>query len=157
MTSSPKKVLLIGFGNPGRLDDGLGPALAEAIENLNLLGVTVDSDYQLTVEDASQISEHNVVIFADASTNCDEPYIFREIKPKTDISFSSHSISPENVLGLSEELFAAKTQGFVLEIRGYDFNEFGQKLSSKAQDNLIDAVEFVKAKLVELTKENDKS
>ena len=29
------KVLLIGFGNPGRLDDGLGPALAKNIGQLS--------------------------------------------------------------------------------------------------------------------------
>ena len=27
------KIVVIGYGNPGRLDDGLGPALAEAKEN----------------------------------------------------------------------------------------------------------------------------
>ena len=26
------KVLIIGYGNPGRLDDGLGPALADLME-----------------------------------------------------------------------------------------------------------------------------
>jgi len=34
--TSVGKVLLIGFGNPGRLDDGLGPALAEIFEEKSL-------------------------------------------------------------------------------------------------------------------------
>ena len=50
---APRKVLLIGYGNPGRLDDGLGPALAAAVEKLAIPGVTVDADYQLNVEDAA--------------------------------------------------------------------------------------------------------
>jgi DNA-binding response OmpR family regulator len=45
------RVLVIGYGNPGRLDDGLGPALAETLQRLDLPGVTVDADYQLTAED----------------------------------------------------------------------------------------------------------
>ena len=47
------RILVIGYGNPGRLDDGLGPAVASAMEEFNLPGVSVDSNYQLTVEDAA--------------------------------------------------------------------------------------------------------
>lgn len=138
-----KKVLLIGFGNPGRLDDGLGPALAEAVAQLDIPGVTVDSDYQLTVEDAAYIAENDVVIFADASVNCNEPFSFVEIAPKRDISFTSHSIDPEAVLGLSKDLFKAEAAGYVLGIRGYKFNEFGECISEKAKENLLHAINFI--------------
>ena len=137
------RVLLIGYGNPGRLDDGLGPALAEAIEHKSFKNVTVDSNYQLTVEDAAEIAEHDVVIFADASVNSDEPFTFKSITPKVVNTFSSHSIEPEVVLGFAYDLFQAKTKGYAFAIRGYEFNEFGEKLSSKAQDNLLSAVEFL--------------
>ena len=137
------RVLLIGYGNPGRLDDGLGPALAEALAQKKRPGLTVDSNYLLTVEDAAAIAENDIVIFADASVNGAEPYFFKKIQPVSSLSFSSHSIEPEAVLGLSHDLFDAKTEGFVLGIRGYDFNEFGERLSSKAQDNLLDALAFI--------------
>ena len=42
-------MLIIGYGNPGRRDDGLGPALAEIMEAKRLRGVAVDA-----VLDASQ-------------------------------------------------------------------------------------------------------
>ena len=71
------KVLVIGYGNPGRLDDGLGPALAAAIESAAPAGVTVDADYQLTVEDAAAVAEHDVVVFADAAVDGPEPFYFR--------------------------------------------------------------------------------
>lgn len=45
-----QRILLIGYGNPGRGDDGLGPALAAAIEAMELPGVTVEADYQLMVD-----------------------------------------------------------------------------------------------------------
>jgi len=143
------KVLLIGYGNPGRLDDGLGPALAEAIEKLEIPDVTVDANYQLTVEDASAIAEHDIVVFADAALDGTEPFFFKEILPKKDISFSSHSISPESVLGLAHDMFHGKTKGFALGIRGYEFDEFGQKISSKAQKNLEDAIVFITSLLRE--------
>lgn len=143
------KILLIGYGNPGRLDDGLGPELVEMLEKVNLPGVTVDANYQLTVEDASDIAENDVVIFADASLNGSEPFSFSEIQPRKALSFSSHSIEPEAVLDLAYDLFKAKTKGYTLGIRGYEFNEFGSKLSEKAKKNLDQAFEFIKKVLIE--------
>ena len=66
MTRLRGKVLLIGYGNPGREDDGLGPALAEAVAAMGLEQVTIESCYQLAVEHAEQAARHAVVIFADA-------------------------------------------------------------------------------------------
>jgi len=148
MSSLEKKILVIGYGNPGRLDDGLGPAFADAIESKNISGVTVDSDYQLTVEDSSSVSIHDIVIFADASVNGKEPFFLKKITPKKDISFTTHSIDPESVLGLAYDLFNAKTIGYVLGIRGYDFNEFGMVLSKKAKNNLAKAVEYISQLLI---------
>ncbi len=145
------KVLLIGYGNPGRLDDGLGPALAEAISNKSFENVTVDANYLLTVEDAAAVAEHDVVIFADASVNSEDPFTFKSITPKVVNTFSSHTIPPEIVLGYAYDLFKAKTKGYTLAIRGHEFNEFGERLSLKAQDNLISSVEF----LSELLKTKD--
>ena len=39
------KILIVGYGNPGRQDDGLGAGFVEAVEQKHLEGVTVDSDY----------------------------------------------------------------------------------------------------------------
>ena len=44
-------VLLYGYGNPGRLDDGLGPALARELAARHPAeGVTIETGYQLQVE-----------------------------------------------------------------------------------------------------------
>ena len=53
---STPRILLIGYGNPARVDDGLGPALAKAIEQLGLADITVETGYQLQVEDACQVA-----------------------------------------------------------------------------------------------------
>ena len=137
------KFLLIGYGNPGRLDDGLGPALAEAIESLDLPGVTVDSDYQLTVEDAAVVAEHDIVIFADASVDGDEPFFFKPIQPKATLSFSSHSVEPDALMALAINLFQAKTKGYALGIRGYEFDEFKESLTPQAKENLQKAIQFI--------------
>ncbi len=142
--TAPRDVLLIGFGNPGRLDDGLGPALAKAVEAMDLPGLTVDADYQLTVEDAAEVARHEVVIFADADTAGAEPFWVKRIQPAGGrVSFSSHSVQPEAVLALANELFGVQVESYILGIRGYEFNEFGERLSPKAQANLAEAVDHV--------------
>ncbi len=136
-------ILVIGYGNPGRLDDGLGPAFAERIQALELPGVAVESNYQLNIEDAELISKYDGVVFADASVNAGEPFEFQPLEKKDPtVGFSSHSIAAGALLGLAEELFDATPQAFTMAIRGYDFNEFGEWLSGQAQANLDAAVGF---------------
>ena len=80
MTLGDKRVLLFGYGNPGRLDDGLGPALAQAVAEWELPEVTVDCDYQLMVEDSATVAGHESVIFADASLTGREPFFFERLE-----------------------------------------------------------------------------
>ena len=141
------KVLLIGYGNPGRLDDGLGPALAAEIEQRRIPGVTVEANYQLTVEDAAAVAECDVVIFADASVDGAEPFFIAPVQPRTDVSFSSHSVEPAAVLGLARDLFDRRPAAYAVGIRGYEFDEFGERLSARARANLRAAVDRVAALL----------
>jgi hydrogenase maturation protease len=136
-------VLVIGFGNPGRVDDGLGPALAAAVAEMRLDGVTVDCDYQLVVEAAAELAGHDVVIFADADVSCEPPFTFTRLEPAADVSFTTHSISPASLLALARDYFDASTRGYMLAIRGYEFNEFGERLSDGARANLEAAVRFL--------------
>jgi len=145
------RILLIGYGNPGRLDDGLGPAMAAAVERLALPGVTVDADYQLTVEHAASVAENDVVVFADADVAGAVPFSLRRIDPDPDpvVSFSSHSAEPQQILALAHRLFGARTEGYVLAIRGYAFDGFGEGLSDGARANLTAALRFIEPYLRE--------
>lgn len=144
MTAEQKKILLIGFGNPSRGDDGLGPAIAEKLENEKMPNVTVDSDYQLTVEDSENAAKHDIVIFADASVSSEEPFSFKPLAAKNTASFTSHSVEPAEVIGLAEKLFNSKAKAYMFEIRGYDFEMFEEKFTDKAKENLEKAWEFLK-------------
>ena len=143
MNVATPDVLLIGYGNPGRLDDGLGPALAEAVEKLDLPGVTIDADYQLTVEVAAEVARHRTVVFADADVRGPEPFWVKRIHPGAGhLSFSSHSLGPRAVLTLTKQLFQAEPEGYVMGIRGYEYNEFGEQLSEHAKANLAAAATY---------------
>lgn len=137
------RTLVIGYGNPGRRDDGLGAAFVERLEGAPLRDVTLDADYQLTVEDAAALAEHDVVVFVDAAVSGPAPFRFERLMPSADpMSFSTHSVRAEDVLALAHELFQATPEAFGLGIRGYTFDEFGEGLSARAQDNLAAALEF---------------
>jgi hydrogenase maturation protease len=140
-----ERVLIIGYGNPGRLDDGLGVAVAEAIEREGLDGVTVEADYQLTVECAEALSRHDAVVFVDASLDAPAPFSFASVTPDDELSvdFSSHHLEPAAVMTLARDLFGAATAGYVLGIRGYAFDDFGEGLSDRARANLAAAVDFL--------------
>jgi hydrogenase maturation protease len=137
----------MGFGNPAREDDGLGPAIAEEIERLAathaIEGVTVDADYQLTVTDAATVAEYDRIVFVDASTNCREPFVLTKIEPERQESFSSHSISPEGVMGLAEELFGTDREAYLLEVRGYSFAMFREEITERARQNKREAVQYL--------------
>ena len=142
LTDKPK-VLLIGYGNPAREDDGLGPAAAEIIEKFEIEGVSVDSNYQLTVEDAAAAACHDIVIFVDAAVQGLDPVVFYELEPKRKESFTSHSEDPAAILGLTRDLFNAETRGFMLGIRGYSFEMFKEEMTTEASENLEAAVRFI--------------
>ena len=143
MSPHVDRILVLAYGNPGRLDDGLGPALAERLDALALPHVRVESDLQLQLEDATAIAEHDVVIFADATVSGPAPFTFRPVEPGGTLSFTTHSISPEALLALAREHFHADTAGWVLAVRGYSFDDFGDGLTQEAAANLDDAVRFL--------------
>lgn len=143
MISRFPRILLIGYGNPARCDDGLGPALAVKLELSSMKGLTVESDYQLTLEDAHDVSKHDIVIFADAALTGTEPFSFQEIESRPLMSITSHSVSPESVLYCAQKMFCSRARAYVLAIRGYEFNRFGERLSEGAQRNLGAAFQFI--------------
>jgi hydrogenase maturation protease len=139
------RTLVLGWGNSGRRDDGLGPALAAAVGALEVPGVTVESGYQLQVEDAAEVARYERVLFVDADRSADAPFRLRRLEPAGESpGFTSHSIPPGLVLRLSRELFGAAPEAWLMGIRGYDFDEFGEGLSAGATANLAAAVEFVR-------------
>lgn len=142
-TKHPTTIIIIGYGNPGRCDDGLGPALAQAVKTLKLPGVVVATDYQLNIEHAELISHYDIAILADASTRDTEPFAFRRITPKASVEFTTHSVSPEAVLAMAHDLFHSSVAGFTLAVRGTRFDEFEESLSERARLNLVQAVEFI--------------
>lgn len=217
------RTLLIGIGNPGRRDDGLGPALIErlagsrpperaivsmearaeehpvlAAEDASCLGSPCDRfpaesreadaplidisagtidvfwTYQLNIEDAATVGDYDRVVFADAMMDDTEAEAFFSpalrrpgkafktsedaaipvgssslpgavlgpLTPAASISFTTHEMSPASVLALAEELYGKSPAGFLLKIRGVEW-DFAEGLSAAAEMNLVEALRIL--------------
>ncbi|MBN1924400.1 MAG: hydrogenase maturation protease [Prolixibacteraceae bacterium] len=148
--SEKPKILVYGYGNPGRQDDGLGIELSEKIEEWARqeakTNITVDGNYQLNIEDASTISEYDIVFFVDASKENIESFFIEEVTPSTKVDFTTHSASPAFVLELCHKIYRKYPNTYLLHIKGYEW-EFMKEITGRASDNLEKAFHFLKNKI----------
>ena len=140
------RILVLGYGNPGRQDDGLGPAAVAQIENLGLPGVTASDGYQLVIEDSVEIAAHDVVWFVDAARTGAEPYEVHALSPALDIAFTSHLVKPEVLLAIAKQYYGKSPEAHLLGIRGYEF-EFLEGLTVRARGNLALAMVLLRDQL----------
>lgn len=139
MSKEIKKVVLVGFGNEYRKDDGLGIKLLDFIEDERIKKVKVQ---ELSYSILDDIRDFDIVIFIDASIE-GEGVIFRKVEKKQKFSPLTHHLTPEELLIWAEFINKKSYEFYLLSIRGYDF-DFGEEVSEKAKKNLEKGVNFLK-------------
>ncbi|TWU44881.1 hypothetical protein Q31b_00510 [Novipirellula aureliae] len=132
------RTLIIACGNPLRGDDGLGPALVDRLSSLQRSDIETDVDYQLNIEDAVTIAAYKRVLFVDASVTAPSPFLLQPLAPSSEITFTSHSVTPGAILAICQDHFHHRPEAWVMGIRGFRF-ELGEGLSIDARTNLDDA------------------
>ena len=136
------KSLIIGIGNSGRSDDGLGWAFSESVEESGLFSGDIVLRYQLQVEDADLISQYDQVLFVDANAKQgDQGVQCVRVDSKIEHSFSTHALKPGAVVGLCHELYDSTPEAYVLLIEGRDW-ELNIGLSEAARMNLVLALGY---------------
>jgi hydrogenase maturation protease len=130
-------LLFLGWGNPSRGDDALGPLLCDRLESARAGNPAYEvlQDFQLQVEDAFDIEGRAVVVFIDASASGAAPYGFRPVEAREDRTAGSHALSPESVLYTTSKILGSAPPAFVLAVRGECF-ELGTPLSVSAARHL---------------------
>lgn len=145
--ASSVSILIYGYGNPGRQDDGLGPAFVEALEQWSIaepgVQLAFETNYQLNAEDALTIAGHPMVIFVDATALEGRSFSFRRLLPQSTITFSTHAMPPESVLALCEELYDKHPVAYLLTIRGLRW-EPNDPMTPEAEAHLAEALLFIK-------------
>ncbi len=139
----PKPVLLFGYGNLSRGDDGLGPLLLEYAEShCDLDAIEILSDFQLQIEHALDLENRRLVLFVDASVACNDAFDFSVLEPVRDKSYTTHAMSPAAVLDVYRSIKKQTPPPcFLLSLKADKF-ELGDGLSVSAENNLTQACSF---------------
>jgi hydrogenase maturation protease len=123
--------------------------LGDRLDALGRTDITVDTDYQLSVEHAELAAGHDVVVFVDAATDVEatSQFYLRPVRPSADASYSSHAITPPAVLQLAAQFFGATPRGWLLGIRPGDIDSFAEGLTPEGETNLEAALAALLAAL----------
>jgi len=144
------QILIYGYGNPGRQDDGLGIEFVNRLEQwvseLGLSGFEFENNYQLNIEDAEAIAGKDLVIFADASEEDIKDFCISLVDGEAKLSFTTHAASPGYIVKLCKELFNKNPLVLLVHIKGYEW-EFQEGISEKATLNLEQALDYMKNQL----------
>jgi hydrogenase maturation protease len=123
-------LLIIGWGNPLRGDDGFGFVAAERLqERLRETGVEVLALHQLAPELMEPIAQAERVVFIDASAD-GEPgqLVSRDLLPSTHEEAFTHHASPAGLLAGAQWLYGKAPEAVLYTVRGESF-AFGEGLS----------------------------
>jgi hydrogenase maturation protease len=136
-------ILVIGYGNTLRRDDGVGPKVAEVVADLALLGVRALACPMLTPELAEAVSQAHVVIFVDAAVDAPREVQMRKLEPAGSSQIMAHAASPATLLALARDVFGYAPEAWWLTIPVEDLG-IGEEFSPLAQRGFDRAVVEVK-------------
>ena len=137
------RLVIFGWGNVSRGDDGLGPLLLARIEQAGWEGATLIEDFQLQLEHALDLQGADLALFLDAGSGTPAPFSFAEIFPRDGLTHTSHALPPESVLAVFRQVTGQEPPpAFLLCVRGESF-ELGQGLGAEAAGRLEQAWAFL--------------
>lgn len=138
------RVVVFGYGNPSRGDDGLGPALAGRLAGwaaavADRCELEVIEDFQLQVEHALDLEDRDLALFLDASVAAAAPWTFRRLRPQADPTTTTHELSPAAVLQVYRDIHGSPPPpSYLLSVRGLSFG-LGAPLGPEARRHLESA------------------
>ena len=141
--NSPAGLLVIGYGNTLRRDDGVGPKVAETVAALGLPGVRTLACPLLTPELAEPLSQVRVVIFVDAAVDAPREVQMRKLAPAESSQIMAHAASPATLLSLARDVFGHTPEAWWLTIPVQQLG-IGEALSALAERGFEAAVEEVR-------------
>lgn len=125
-------LLVIGYGNTLRQDDGVGPYVAEHVAGLRLPGVRTLILAQLSPEHAEAVSLSRAVVFVDAVVEALADVDVRPIVPDASSQVTTHAVEPATLLALARDLFGRAPKAWSVTIRAEQMG-FGEDLSPQAR------------------------
>ena len=147
MTRTPAtrdRLLLIGYGNPLRGDDGVGPRIVCRFARRHRGVVRACVVPQLVPELCALLAKHDAVIFVDASAAGDGGCRLLPLECAAATNWGTHLCSPAALVALTAELYGAKPRAWCLAVAGRDFR-LGAGLSATARASCREALTILEA------------
>src|SRR5438552_18248012 len=120
--SSPGGVVVIGYGNPLRGDDGAGVRVAEEVAGWGWPHVRALGVHQLTPELAEALAGARLAVFVDARPAREGETISVEpLEPAGEPAVLDHASDPRFLLGLTRALHGSHLPAWWLTVPGLDF------------------------------------
>ena len=149
-------VLIIGYGNLSRRDDGVAFHIIARLRQRLGLTSQLDEDesdtlgerpatmlvHQLGPEIAETLVRYDAVVFVDAHVAGTDwaPVHWQEIATALRSSMVSHHLKPGVLLNLANSLYGHAPRGYALSVLGTDF-DFGETLAPDTSSRADEAVE----------------
>lgn len=151
MTAVPGGVLVVGYGNGLRSDDGVGPVIADRLAaDPRLRGVEVRAAHQLTPELAFDASRVSLLVLVDATEDGLPGAVEVRRIDAGDAAgpAMTHQVDPAALAGLARELFGAAPAVVAVSVGAASF-EVGESLSPAVTAAVPRAVDAVIAVIAE--------
>jgi hydrogenase maturation protease len=141
LKSLHQSVLVIGYGNPLRSDDGVGQQMAQAIAGWELPKVEAIAVHQLTPELVEPLSMVDLAIFIDAyPADTLQNVQIRLLEPAKSGITAGHWCEPQVLLALTQALYNYQPQAWWMMVPGTSF-DLGECLSPVAQQGMEAALQ----------------
>jgi hydrogenase maturation protease len=127
---------IIGYGNPQRRDDGIGPYIVNRLQPFfeHRMDVHLLVLHQLEPDVVDTLEKAHTILFVDASVETlAEGRHWVGIQPELKaLPCLIHHVAPSFILGLLQCLYHRNPAAWMVSVAGDDFS-FGSGLSSEAQ------------------------
>lgn len=152
-----RKLLILGYGNPDREDDGvawhilralttkLGLPSPESYEDEFPESTEIDFAFhlQLTPEMTEDIAGYEYICFIDAHTgNIPEPIRLIDVESEFQNSPFTHHLTPQSLISMCETIYKKRPDAALLSVLGHRFL-FSRELSEETEQLVPQAVELV--------------
>lgn len=125
-------LLVIGYGNSLRQDDGAGPHLVERLEEMRLRGVRTLVAHQLAPEHAETLARARTAVFVDAAADAPASVRLQRLQPAASSRVLAHAAEPQTLLALARDLYGHAPQSWLLALP-IARTDYGMELSPTAR------------------------
>jgi hydrogenase maturation protease len=136
-------LLVIGYGNTLRRDDGVGPRAALSLAARKLPAVIAQAVPQLTPELAEPLAAARLAIFIDARLGGESAEIaIHPLEPANAPALLGHCEDPASLLALAQAAYGTCPPCWLVTIPASDFG-LGERLSPAAERGLERALRWI--------------